>query len=111
MRLSTCRRLGMRREEVDDHRRAQRDAPRHHRPAAQHALREGEQVLALGLDADALGVGRVCEAPAEDVQDQGSPAIKRLERFIPLPATPPRPSQLAFDSPLTPPIEKDAKCM
>ena len=41
------------------------------------------------------------EAPAENVQDQGSPAIKRLERFIELPATPPRPSQLAFDSPLT----------
>ena len=41
------------------------------------------------------------EAPAENVQDQGSPAIKRLERFFELPATPPRPSQLAFDSPLT----------
>ena len=41
------------------------------------------------------------EAPAKNVQDQGSPAIKRLERFIELPATPPRPSQLAFDSPLT----------
>ena len=41
------------------------------------------------------------EAPAEDVQHQGSPAIRRLDRFFELPATPPRPSQLAFDSPLT----------
>ena len=63
------------------------------------------------------------EAPAKNVQDQGSPAIKRLERlhelpvqdqrspavkrlerFLELPATsatPPRPSRLAFDSPPT----------
>ena len=63
------------------------------------------------------------EAPAENVQDQGSPAIKRLERlhelpvqdqrspavkrlerFLELPATsatPPRASRLAFDSPPT----------
>ena len=44
------------------------------------------------------------EAPAENVQDQGSPAIKRLGRLFELPATsatPPRPSRLAFDSPPT----------
>ena len=42
------------------------------------------------------------EAPAEDVQHQGSPAIRRLDRFFEVPATPPRPSGLPFDSPLTP---------
>ena len=41
------------------------------------------------------------EAPAEDVQDQGSPAIKHVGGFFQLPARTPPPSQLACDSPLT----------
>ena len=37
----------------------------------------------------------------EELPEQGPPAIKRVERFIALPSTPPRTGKRKFDSPLT----------